>query len=68
MRLSAGRGICVTVMLLDGLVLARSPFDHSANYHSVIVFGQGTPVLEKEDKLRALRILATTSSPAVGMR
>ena len=62
---SGGRGIksaedsevCVTVTLLDGLVLARSGLHHSANYRSVMVFGiphRVTDPLEKRDRLNAL--------------
>ncbi len=44
--LSAGADVCVTVTLLDGLVLARSAFNSSANYRSVMVFGTGTAVTD----------------------
>lgn len=47
--------ICVTVTLLDGLVLARSAFHHSLNYRSVVVFGRASLVDDKESKLAALR-------------
>jgi uncharacterized protein len=51
------RGIeaCVTVTLLDGLVLARSAFHHSMNYRSVVVFGKATLVENEDEKLSALR-------------
>lgn len=42
--LAAGRDVCVTVTLLDGLVLARSVFHHSMNYRSVCVFGRSRRV------------------------
>ena len=48
-----GVDACVTVTLLDGLVLARSAFHHSMNYRSVVVFGKAREVSEDE-KLRAL--------------
>jgi nitroimidazol reductase NimA-like FMN-containing flavoprotein (pyridoxamine 5'-phosphate oxidase superfamily) len=48
-----GVDACVTVTLLDGLVLARSAFHHSMNYRSVVVFGRAR-VVEGEEKLRAL--------------
>ncbi len=51
-----GVDACVTVTLLDGLVLARSAFHHSMNYRSVVVFGKAT-VVEGEEKLRALDAL-----------
>ena len=48
---------CVTVTLLDGLVLARSAFHHSMNYRSVVVFGKGREVTDREEKLQALDAL-----------
>ena len=53
--LGQGIEVCVTVTLLDGLVLARSAFHHSVNYRSVVVFGQATVVEEAEEKMEALR-------------
>jgi nitroimidazol reductase NimA-like FMN-containing flavoprotein (pyridoxamine 5'-phosphate oxidase superfamily) len=46
--------VCLTVTLLDGLVLARSVFEMSVNYRSVVVLGEARPVTEPEEKLRAL--------------
>jgi uncharacterized protein len=46
--------VCVTVTLLDGLVLARSAFHHSMNYRSVVVFGTAAIVESPEEKLAAL--------------
>lgn len=53
--LAAGIDVCVTVTLLNGLVLARSAFHHSINYRSVVVFGRAAMVDEREAKLAALR-------------
>jgi len=53
-----GVALCVTVTLLDGLVLARSVFNHSMNYRSVVVLGKGTLVEDPEEKLAALRTLS----------
>ncbi|MDT7690060.1 MAG: uncharacterized protein QOE46_2819 [Acidobacteriota bacterium] len=53
--LGAGVDICVTVTLVDGLVLARSAFHHSINYRSVVVFGRARVVESDEEKTRALR-------------
>ena len=56
-RLGEGVPMCLTVSLLDGLVLARSAFHHSMNYRSVVVLGQGRAVRdwhEKQDALRAI--------------
>ena len=49
--------ICVTVTLLDGIVLARSAFNHSMNYRSVIVFGKPRPVTDEDEKRRAFDAL-----------
>ena len=53
----AGVEVCVTVTLLDGLVLARSAFHHSMNYRSVVVFGTATEVTDHDEKVVALNRL-----------
>jgi uncharacterized protein len=53
--LSQGIDVCVTVTLLDGLVLARSAFHHSMNYRSVVIFGRATEVQDSTLKIAALR-------------
>lgn len=53
--LTSGVDACVTVTLLDGLVLARSAFHHSMNYRSVVVFGNAIQVADPGEKLAALR-------------
>ena len=55
--LAAGVEACVTVTLLDGLVLARSAFHHSMNYRSAVVFGRATVVPDRAEKLAAMRAL-----------
>src|SRR5271169_6203824 len=52
--LSEGVQVCVTVALLDGLVLARSAFHHSMNYRSVVILGRAALVDRREEKLAAL--------------
>jgi nitroimidazol reductase NimA-like FMN-containing flavoprotein (pyridoxamine 5'-phosphate oxidase superfamily) len=52
--LAAGCEVCVTVTLVDGLVLARSAFHHSINYRSVVVFGRARVVESEEEKNVAL--------------
>jgi uncharacterized protein len=52
--LSGGLEACLTVTLIDGLVLARSAFHHSMNYRSVVLYGTARPVSAPEDKERAL--------------
>lgn len=49
--------VCVTVTLVDGLVLARSAFHHSVNYRSVVVFGQAVIISDENEKFEALRAL-----------
>lgn len=53
--LSKGIEVCVTVTLLDGLVLARSAFHHSMNYRSVMVFGTARALESESEKLEAMR-------------
>jgi uncharacterized protein len=50
--------VCVTVTLVDGLVLARSVFNHSMNYRSVVILGTATLVADPAEKLSALRALS----------
>jgi nitroimidazol reductase NimA-like FMN-containing flavoprotein (pyridoxamine 5'-phosphate oxidase superfamily) len=57
-QMKEGVAVCVTVTLLDGLVLARSVFNHSMNYRSVVVLGKATLVDDPEEKLEALRLLS----------
>lgn len=49
-----GLEVCITVTLLDGLVLARSGFHHSMNYRSVMAFGTAEPVTDEGEKERVL--------------
>jgi nitroimidazol reductase NimA-like FMN-containing flavoprotein (pyridoxamine 5'-phosphate oxidase superfamily) len=56
--LDQGVAVCVTVTLLDGLVLARSIFNHSMNYRSVMVLGTAVAVEDPNEKLEALRLLS----------
>ena len=55
--LASGAPACVTVSLLDGLVLARSAFHHSMNYRSVVVLGSGRAVEGREAKRAALEAI-----------
>lgn len=50
----AGGKLCITVTLLDGIVLARAVFSHSINYRSVVLFGQGQPIEDEDAKMAAL--------------
>ncbi len=53
--LAGGLPVCITVTLSDGLVLARSVFNHSMNYRSVVAIGKATLIEEPAEKLEALR-------------
>jgi hypothetical protein len=57
-QLKEGVPVCITVTLLDGLVLARSIFNHSMNYRSVVVLGTATLVDDPKEKIEALRLLS----------
>ena len=57
-NLDQGVPVCITVTLLDGLVLARSIFNHSMNYRSVVILGTATLVDDPAEKLAALRALS----------
>src|SRR5271170_5817099 len=52
--LAEGVQVCVTVTLLDGLVLARAAFHHSMNYRSVVILGRATLVEDRAEKIKAL--------------
>jgi uncharacterized protein len=57
-QMKDGVPVCITVTLLEGLVLARSIFNHSMNYRSVVILGKATLVDDPEEKLLALRLLS----------
>src|SRR6202044_660422 len=52
-----GQQICVTVTHMDGLVAARSVFNHSVNYRSVVVFGTASAVLDEDERRHALELI-----------
>jgi nitroimidazol reductase NimA-like FMN-containing flavoprotein (pyridoxamine 5'-phosphate oxidase superfamily) len=55
--LAGGLPVCVTVTLVDALVLARSAFHHSIDYRSVVMFGEAVPVEDPAEKNEALRLI-----------
>ncbi len=57
-QLGKGIEVCVTVTLIDGLVLARSAFHHSMNYRSVVIFGTASVINDREQKIAALLALS----------
>jgi nitroimidazol reductase NimA-like FMN-containing flavoprotein (pyridoxamine 5'-phosphate oxidase superfamily) len=58
-----GVDVCLTVMLLDGFVMAKSAFHHSINYRSVVVFGTAEEVTDDAEKARALELLVDHVHP-----
>ncbi len=57
-NLDKGIPVCITITLLDGLVLARSVFNHSMNYRSVVILGTATLLDDPAEKIAALRALS----------
>ena len=57
-ELETGIPTCVTVTLVDGLVLARSAFHHSMNYRSVVAFGSARKIADPGQKVESLRIIS----------
>jgi len=62
-NLEKGIDACVTVTLLDGIVLARAAFHHSMNYRSVVMLGTMTLVEDADAKLEALRVISEQIVP-----
>ena len=54
---ASGVPMCITVTLIDGIVVARSLFHHSMNYRSVVIFGHGRLVKELDEKMQALTVI-----------
>jgi uncharacterized protein len=57
-EVETGIPICVTVTLVDGLVLSRSAFDHSMNYRSVVAFGTAREIVDQRQKIQSLRVIS----------
>jgi nitroimidazol reductase NimA-like FMN-containing flavoprotein (pyridoxamine 5'-phosphate oxidase superfamily) len=57
-EVETGIPTCVTVTLVDGLVLSRSAFDHSMNYRSVVAFGTARKIVDPEQKIESLRLIS----------
>jgi nitroimidazol reductase NimA-like FMN-containing flavoprotein (pyridoxamine 5'-phosphate oxidase superfamily) len=57
-QLETGIPACVTVTLVDGLVLSRSAFDHSMNYRSVVAFGVSKKIVDPVEKIMSLRVIS----------
>jgi nitroimidazol reductase NimA-like FMN-containing flavoprotein (pyridoxamine 5'-phosphate oxidase superfamily) len=63
LRAADGHEVCVTVTHLDGLVCARSVFNHSMNYRSAMIFGTARPVTGEAQRLTALRAITEQLVP-----
>ncbi len=63
LRSIAAGEVCITVTLVDGLVLARSAFHHSVNYRSVVIYGRGEAVTDPVEKDEALRLTLEHAIP-----
>ncbi len=61
--LADGVQVCVTVTLVDGIVMARSGFHSSMNYRSVVILGRATQVEERDEKLAALAAFSEQVMP-----
>jgi uncharacterized protein len=57
-ELEIGIPACITVTLVDGLVLSRSAFDHSMNYRSVVAFGMAKKIADPVEKIESLRVIS----------
>ena len=62
LRATDGQAVCVTVTHLDGLVLARSGFNHSVNYRSAMVLGTAHLVTDEDEAEAALRRRSSSTS------
>jgi nitroimidazol reductase NimA-like FMN-containing flavoprotein (pyridoxamine 5'-phosphate oxidase superfamily) len=58
-----GTPMCLTATILDGLIFARSPFNHSMNYRSVVVLGTAREVVDPDEKLEAMRAVVEHVAP-----
>ena len=66
LKAAQGAEVCVTVTLVDGLVLARAAFHHSINYRSVTIYGTATEVTDHDEKRRALDAVVEHIVPGRG--
>jgi nitroimidazol reductase NimA-like FMN-containing flavoprotein (pyridoxamine 5'-phosphate oxidase superfamily) len=61
--LAGGIEVCLTVTILDGIVLARSAFNHSMNYRSVVILGNAELVTDPDEKIAALEVISEQIIP-----
>lgn len=63
MKSTVDADVCMTVTHLDGIVMAKSAFHHSANYRSVMLFGRGEIIADKEEKAANLKAFMDKQFP-----
>lgn len=63
MRGGRGVDVCITVTIVDGLVVARTPLHNSMNYRSVVIRGLATPITERAEQMAALKIINDHIAP-----
>jgi nitroimidazol reductase NimA-like FMN-containing flavoprotein (pyridoxamine 5'-phosphate oxidase superfamily) len=61
--LSDGRPVCISVMLADDLVIAKTAFHHSVNYRSVVIFAKGETLETQDEKHQAFKALTNKMVP-----
>lgn len=59
-----GLPVCIAATILDGIVLALTPFNHSCNYRSAVIHGYATPVTDEEERLFGMRLITNGLVPA----
>lgn len=62
-KLANGRPVCITVMLADDLVIAKTAFHHSVNYRSVVIFAKGELIDDRDHKYEAFKALTEKMVP-----
>lgn len=62
-HIQSGGEVCITITVVDGIVLARSVFHHSINYRSVVLFGKGAAIEDDQARLRALELFTERLIP-----
>lgn len=63
MAIGNGADVCINVTHTDALVLAKSALHHSVNYRSVVLFGKGTEISDRDEKMEALRVITENILP-----
>jgi hypothetical protein len=63
LKISNNNEICVTITLLDGLVMARSLFNSSMNYRSAVIFGKGEIIKDHDERMAAFKSITDHIAP-----